>query len=198
MIRRRHNQACTLTHTHLTLHACYRWKYRAAFVIWARENRWPIFCHQGADASFAKLNQLIATYKARQTISPASLVARVSDDAVASGSGPSKQELPPAALQENIGRLICAMYYAFGPKNDYYCRSLLGEFQVSGHADFGDVARAFGLPWIAENIIKSRFEVSNVACANAAAYRQSSHAKCCNLPSTTKQNMLLCMVAPQT
>ena len=86
-------------------------------------------------------------------------------------AGHQKQTL--AGCRTDIVSLIQAMYKCFGAK-DLWSTTTLKEL---GYKTFGDLALAFGLPWIYEEILATELKVSKLSwcCSNTAGVSPVSH-----------------------
>ena len=143
-----HNKSCV----YLRHGSCCRWKYRAGFVMWPRQNRWPVFCRQGVSAAYTKLTQLIASHQVLLAQTTAALPAPAADGDVSmlpSEASQAEQEL--VACKEDISSLIQAMYS--------HLRSELVRDNGSGYERFGDIAVTFELPLVYEGLLNFRLKV---------------------------------------
>ena len=132
-----------------------RWTSRAGFVIWSRQNRWSVFCLQGMNEAWVKLEDLLAQHKTlKQQSTKQSTADGLSDMDVDSPHEPSELPVDPAleACSHAIIDLMQAMYGHFGDAVDR--GDLLDGFR------FADIALAFGLMDVYQGILKSQSEVS--------------------------------------
>lgn len=137
--------------------ACCRWKYRAGFVIWARQNRWPNFCRQGISAAFTKLDELVAAHKAlKAQTDSADLLPDGAGDVCMSPAGSNQEEQALEAYREDVVSLIQSMYSRF--KNELSYDET--PESVSGFEDLGLVAMAFGLPDVYQSLLQDSLQVS--------------------------------------
>ncbi len=135
-----------------------RWYSRAGFVIWHRQNRWPVLCLQGSSAAHAKLGELLASYPALTAPRhPSTGKADPHGDGLMSPSQAAQEKQDLTACREDIVSLIQAMFSHFDRRN-------LASVKTPGFGTFGDIALAFGLPHIHEGFLKKKLEVNPLCC----------------------------------
>ena len=137
--------------------ACCRWKYRACFVIWARQNRWPNFCRQGISAAFTKLGELVAAHKTlKAQTDAADLAPEAAGDVCMSPASSNQEEQALEACREDVVSLIQTMYSQF---KDELCDDEVSN-SVPEYEDLGLVAMAFGLPGVYQSLLQDSLQVS--------------------------------------
>ena len=136
---------------------CCMWYSRAGFVIWHRQNRWPLLCLQGSPAAHAKLGELLASHTAL-TAPRDPLTTKIGSDGdgLMSPSQPAQQKQHLTASREDIVSLNQAMLSRFGGRD-------LASVNMPGFGTFGDIALAFGLPHIYEGFLQKKLEVNPYA-----------------------------------
>ncbi len=122
-----------------------RWYSRAGFVIWHRQNRWPLLCLQGSPAAHAQLGELLASHTALTAPRDPPTAKTDSDgDGLMSPSQPT-QENSLTVCREDIVSLIQAMFSRFEGRD-------LANVDTPGFGTFGDIALAQGGIWPAAHL----------------------------------------------
>ena len=117
-----------------------------------------MFCRQGISAAYTKLKELVAnhdTLAAQAAVVPPA--SNTGGNLAMSPAEPSQAEQELVACKEDIVSLIQAMYKQL--KEELY------QDTVPGYESFGDIALAFELPCVCEDLLKDKLEVSKVASA---------------------------------
>ena len=128
--------------------------------MWPRKNRWLVLCWQGISAAYTKLKELIANHA--RLAAQAAVVPPASDadgNVAMLPSEPSQAEQEVAACKEDIRSLIQGMYKQL--KEELY------KDTVPGYESFGDIALAFQLPSVYEDLLRDKLKVSKLAFATS-------------------------------
>lgn len=130
--------------------------------MWPCQNRWPVFCRQGVPAAYTKLEELIARHTALTASLPDAVHPTPNENSPVSASEPSQAQQELAACREDIVGLIQAMH------SELYWNGHLEDQTLPGFESFGDVALAFGLPDIYQDLLERRLQVCNLigACCS--------------------------------
>ena len=152
-----------------TILLCCRCKSRAGFVIWTRQNRWPVFCRQGFTAAANKLQDMVAA------LGPSlGQIETAPHLGISSGSDPAAAETPESTGRQEAVRLMFAMNRKFS--------SDVAALTVPGYDSFGDLALALDRPWIYKCLLAKRLAVSKpspTSCAKWNQPRLSCAVLCC-------------------
>ncbi|DBA68337.1 TPA: hypothetical protein ACH3X2_013648 [Trebouxia sp. C0005] len=125
---------------------------RAGFVIWHRQNQWPLKYVQCSSVAHAKLRQLLASHTALTApADPPTAKADSDGDGSMSPSQPIQEEQDLIACRQDIVSLIPAIFSRFEGKD-------LASFDTPGFGTFGDIALAFGLPHIYVGFLKKKLK----------------------------------------
>lgn len=143
---------------------------RAGFVIWHRQNQWPLKYVQCSSVAHAKLRQLLASHTALTApADPPTAKADSDGDGSMSPSQPIQEEQDLIACRQDIVSLIPAIFSRFEGKD-------LASFDTPGFGTFGDIALAFGLPHIYVGFLKKKLKVNSLCCCPACCHFQTSKA----------------------
>ena len=121
-----------------------------------------MFCRQGISAAYTKLKELIAnhtTLAAQASVTPPA--PDTNSDVAMPPSKPSQAEQELVACKEDIVGLIQGVNKQL--KEELYTET------VPGYESFDDIALAFELPSVYEELLKDKLEVSTFAFVNLSS-----------------------------